>query len=207
MLPGLKPFPPTRTVVPGSQQFTSTGTFEVPEYNTLTVIINGSTGGGGGGGYCWATYHSPDPDGGGGGYYTYSYGQGQAGAAGGQSKFNSATPLIANSGGGGYGGYSSAGANGSSGTASGPSGAILTTGGSNRPVGAYGNGTGSGCSGGRGGYGGPGGQATMTWNIGDPGAPVPGETIAVTIGAGGNRATSYTTSGYGNAGVVDISWA
>jgi len=206
VLPGLKPFPPTRVVVPGWQQFTASGGFIVPEYDTLTVTINGATGGGGGGGYCTATYN-PGLDGGAGGYYTYSYQTGYAGSAGGQSKFNSSTALIANSGAGGSPGSSSAGANGSSGTASGPPGAILTTGGSNRPVGSYGNGTGSGCSGGRGGYGGAGGKAVMTWNLGDPGAPVPGETIPVTIGSGGNRSTTYSTSGYGSAGVIDVAWA
>ncbi len=197
----------------GSQNFTSSGTFTVPTYVSLTVTVNGSGGGGGGGG--------------GGAYIFYGNGgDGSAGTSGGTVSFNG--NVIGNGGGFGTGGgggtqdggggssAGSTGSNGSSGTASG--GDTNTTG-----AGA-GGGTGGGggftanpdCQqlpgGGTGGNGAAGGKAVKTYSVGQL---TPGAGITVTVGNGGTPGGGGTSAGCaasgtaGNAGTkgsVSITW-
>lgn len=191
-------------VVPGSQDFSSSGTFNVPAYNTLTVQVWGAGGGGGG----WR-------------YGAYSY----AGNPGGASSFNS--DIIANGGGGGFS------AGGAGGTASGGTtntvggtGIVGTMGNCNSGVGgaspnggaggatagasggAPGGGGASGCyinfmlSGGGGG-----GYSSKTYTAGQLSG-----TVTVVVGAGGvgggeaGAAGWPSLGGTGGNGRVYISW-
>jgi hypothetical protein len=162
-------------VTPGSQNFTAgTTNFVVPQYNTLTIWLKAAGGGGGGGG---------------------RYATGSSGATGGASSC-AVLGLTANGGGGGAGGASppgSTGANGASGNASG--GDINTTGGG--AAGGVGGINYSIPSTGRGGTGGYGGYVSKTFTYGAPGAPVPGDTISVTISgsAAGGSAQDPTDTG------------
>lgn len=169
-----------RWVTPGSQTFSSSGTFTVPRYESMSVIVNGA--GGGATGYC--------------GNDGFAHGYcGGAGAAGGNSTFGSGTPVIAYGGGG-----TSAGSNDycpPSGAASGGTGGTVTTGG--------GGAGGTGCN-----SGGAGGKVVMSWNWADSGAPGYGASISVTIGAGGAGGGGGERAGAaspGAAGSVGISWA
>jgi hypothetical protein len=114
------------------------------------------------------------------------------GADGGYSQFSSATPVKANGGGAGQA-YGGTGANGG---ASGPAGTSTTTGGG--AAGGVGGNYGSddtGWSGGNGGY------AQKTWTVGDAGAPAPGASIPVVVGAGGGGYHS------GSNGSVQAIWS
>jgi len=155
------------SVTPGSQSFTTAGSFNftVPCYNTLTVKVWG--GGGGGSGF----------------YSGYG-----AGAAGGQSKFNNA--LVANGG----SGAAASNAGGSGGSASG--GSTNTTGGAGETGGStYGGKGGDAPSGGAGGprtsssdYSGNAGSA--------PGGGGSGFFFASTIRGGGGGSGGYSTKTY-----------
>lgn len=149
---------------PGSQNFTSSGTFIVPEYTTLTVTVSGSGGTGGVG--CSRTIEA-----------SCSCTGGSNGQAGGAASFNGT--VVGNGGSGG----SDAGGTGASGAASG--GDVNTTGG-----GAVG---GAGQSGwveepcdaqppGQGGNGGAGGKAVKTYY---PGQLTVGASVSVVRNAGG----------------------
>lgn len=210
------------TIAPGSQNFTTAGSFSftvpTPCYNTLTVKVWGGGGGGGGAGGSACTN----------------------GSAGGQSKFNNA--LIANGGAGGLKSCFASGANlagGAGGTASG--GSTNTTGGAgtsrstatgpgtkggNAPGGggAGGNGSstfgggaasnGTAQGGGGGGAaslygatgGGSGGYSTKVYVTGDL---TPGASLPVVVGAGGANGVGYTSAyngGDGAIGRVTITW-
>jgi hypothetical protein len=188
----------------GTQDFTSSGSFVVPEYNTLTIWLKGPGGGGGG-------------DGAFGGMSWYPGGPGGVGAA----STVSALSLVANSGGGGGGGYyiSSTGdygtagttvygGGGSSGSASG--GDTNTTGGGSAG-GAYGDHPSYPGHGGSGGYG---GYVLKTFTYGAPGAPVPGDILSIVIGGGGAGGAKGGLSGYdygrpgspGTAGSGNATW-
>lgn len=187
--------------VSGSKSFAVPGThqFVVPQYSTLSVTVDGGSGGGGGGFDCS------------GGYTAYA--DPTSGGPGGSSSFGSATPVVSGGGGGGSrGGGSggekcfgySTGARGADGDASG--GDVNTAGG--------------GVTGGRGGLrdseggaGGNGGRSVMTWTPAKSGAPVPGSTITITVGAGGTAGTqarafppSNPAPESGKNGGVVISW-
>lgn len=208
-------------VSPGSQNYTSVGTFyfTVPNYNTLTVDCRGAGGGGSGGVVSGVT----------GGTYT-----GSPGTGGGVGRFASNTAVVGN--GANPGGIGSVvateiikagtsyadypGSNASNASGSGPAGVSLTPGGGS-PGGLGGlvngpwdstntDGTAAG------GNGGNGGRAVMTFNKGDAGAPVPGTSITVTVQSGGNAGVNNDyigsigfsrTPSAGNAASVLISWA
>lgn len=193
-------------VVPGSQDFSSSGTFVVPAYNTLTVYVAGGGGGGGSG------------------YYSGSV----AGAAGGASSFNGT--IFANGGGGGgaggmlAGSYGGAGGTASGGNVSntpgnaGTSACNATTGGSSPAGGAggwtgptYSHGTAGGAPGGGGaagcnnlgygGGGGGGGLAVHTYTAGQLSG-----NITVVVGSGGAGAQWSYYGGNGGNGGVYIEW-
>ncbi len=202
----------------GSQNFTSSGTFTVPSYGSLTVTVNGAGGGGAGGagGSAWLSS----------GEYcnsaTNPYALGGSGGSGGASSFASSVTVSGGSGGGGSGGQyaSQNGSAGSSGTASG--GDTNTTGGGSGGGGGGAGGNGSQASGGSGGSGGAGGKAVKTWASGGAGAPTTGQNITVTVGSGGSGGAGspagsidpfcggYTSDGSngsgGTAGSVSITW-
>ena len=195
----------------GSQNFTSSGTFTVPSYGTLTVTVNGAGGGGGGAAGVSSIVGQKC------GKYCYTY-IGVAGVSnggtGGGSSFN--TMVVGNGGGGGVKapGTSSGGSSGSSGTASG--GDTNTTGG-----GASGGSGPNNCNGyggvslGAAGGGGAGGRAVQTYAAGDL---TVGAGITVTVGSGaggggggvganpGGGSCTGSTGGTGTAGNVSITW-
>lgn len=174
----------------GSQTFTSSGTFYIPDYATLSVTVNGAGGGEGGGS---------------GDVYGCSCGKscttccggvsGSAGSSGTVSSFNSS--VIGNGGGGGGGGASCS--NGSNGTASG--GDTNTTGGGA----SGGTGSSNGCAGGAG------GKAIKAYSIG---AFATGTAVTVVVGtggaggAGGGDATCGIgpNGATGSSGSVAITW-
>jgi hypothetical protein len=163
-----------------SQTFTSSGTFTVPSYVTLTVTVKGAGGGGGGGKNCCLA------------------GSGGTGVTGGNSSFNST--VVGNGGAGGTGGTQPTpnGSTGASGTASG--GDTNTTGG-----GAAGGVGGSGTQA-SGGSGGPGGLAVKTYSFG---GLTQGSSISVVVGAGGAGgagADGGSTGGTGTDGSVVVTW-
>jgi len=178
-------------VVPGNTVIT--GDWVVPLYNSLTIEVRGAGGGGGGG------------------HIDSAFVPGSYGGTGGQgteTKFDSTTPLIATGGyGGGGGGYCQGvhGCGGGTGGNGGGSGGTVTVGGGS--AGGAG-GPRSGSSPGRnGGPGGQGGKVTHSWNVGDAGAPVPGTTIHVVIGAGGAGAGGGGGTGdNGAAGWIGAAW-
>lgn len=183
-----------------TETFGSNATFNVPlSYSSISVEVRGGSGGGGGGG----------------GLGDYLCCNGAAGGAGGQSKFNSATPVIANGGNSGGGGGGSnctyagaAGAAGAAGSASG--GDTNTTGGGL----AGGTGGASLTEGGNCGYSGAGGvggasaKAIKTWSYGSAGAPTPGTNISVTVGGAGSGGAggSGNAGSPGTAGSVVVTW-
>jgi len=200
----------------GSQNFTSSGTFTVPSYGTLTVTVNGA--GGRAGGAAGITSNS---DGGKGCLQSLAP-AGSSGGTGGGSSFN--TTVVGNGGTGGTGGYSTSA--GSAGTASG--GDTNTTGGGAAGGGATNNGTPtiSGCGNyygywglnGTSGAGGAGGRAVKTYAAGDL---TVGAGITVIVGSGGgsgaggvgNQYCAYggsvctgNTGNAGTAGNVSITW-
>ncbi len=187
MLPGMIPFNLThRVIVPGTSNFTSPGTFsfEVPDYDTLTVSVSG-----GGGGGSTSAYNTGGDNG--------EMINGQSGGSGDASRFRSSVDVVGGGGGGGIRGYWTTDPGwvivparpGSPGTASG--------GDENK--------TGGGANGG--GNGGAGGLAVKTWALGDRGAPVPGETITVVVGNGGSGARILLGRRDGKSGSIAISWA
>lgn len=217
--------------VAGSITITSDTTWEVPNYETITVTCYGGGAGGGGGGANEG----------------FSYGSwGGQGGFGGQTSFGSSTPMIAYGGIGGQGGSDvgygptngdpggaqygttkwglcrpgAASAGASAGVVGGhplywpllpgptpdtisvTGGTITATGGG--PGGAAGAGSGNGGT--IGGNGGPGGLVSVTWNVNDAGAPQPQSTIPVVVGGaggGGDRATDSGAVGqYGKDGTA-----
>lgn len=182
----------TAGVTPGSQTYSSAGTytFTVPAFNTLTVTVKGAgSGGGGGGASCL------------GGYGCYEVG-GSGGNNGGNSSFNA--NVI------GGGGTSS------NGTASGGD-TNTTGGGSAGGSGGSGNGASYGygtCSASTGANGKPGGMAVKAYTTGQL---TGGGSITVVVGAGGSGGGGGSCSyGYGSingnsgsngtVGNVAISW-
>lgn len=198
-IPGFAPAPKfigaEREVNPGSQAWSSPGTysFTVPAFHTLSVIVKGAGGGGGGGGAS---------------FYGYVY-YGGVGGVGGQSSFG--PNLIAAGGAGGpvSGTYydmspRSPGANGQ-----GSGGDTNTTGGGANP-GSYGYNFSLPFYydyGGNGGYGGRADKAYL------PEALAFGSTVQIVVGAGGVAGTQ-TLSPWGGSlptagqpGSVEISWS
>lgn len=169
-----------RWVTPGSQSFYSSGTFVVPRYEYLTVVI--TAGGGGATGYC--------------GNDGFAYGYcGGAGGGGGSSAFYGPTHVVAyGGGGGGNGGQDYCPPSGASG---GGSGGSVSIGG-----GAEG---GYGCN-----RGGNGGYVSKTWNWTEGDAPAYGSLIGVTIGGGGGGGgggeNAPAASG-GGSGSCIINWS
>lgn len=180
-------------VVPGSQSYTVTGTYQflVPNYNTLTVTVRG------------------------GGAQGYEYGPGNAGGA---SSFNG--NVIANGGqspvntdAGGAGGTASGGDQ----NYTGESGALGTITGGTGGAGANGGGAGGTDNKGAGVAPGGGGAGGVIYFVGAPGGGgggcavktytsglVVGSLVEVIVGAGGAGAPA--SGGAGARGQVDISW-
>lgn len=177
------------TVTPGSQAYTTPGsyTFIVPAYNTLTVTVAGA-GGGGGGGEGRVTR------------YTYA---GTAGTAGGLSTFNGSVFGYGGGGGGGGNGSSAAGSNGY-----GAGGTTNTTGGG--ASGGTGGNYSSGLTSGAGGPGGNGGESVQSYSKGDF---TVGTNISILVGSGGGGGApgmdsfgGATAGGNGSDGSVTITW-
>lgn len=187
-------------VVPGSQTFTSSGTFTVPAFNSLTVTVKG--GGSGGQGGNGASY----PCG-----YSSCSNPGGAGGSGGNSSFNGTV-------------FGNGGVFGANGTAS---GGDTNTAGAGAAAG--GGGTGGcrsyGCGystcttcGSNGSAGNPGGQSVKTYT---PAMLTGGSSISVVVGGGGaggaggcySYGCGYSSctscagnGGNGTAGSVAITW-
>jgi hypothetical protein len=228
-------------VIPGNTSFTSAGTysFTVPNYNTMTVTAKGAGGGGGSGRlYVW-TYATG---------IVVIYGGGGA-SAGGNTTFGSSINAY-----GGLGGfYYTTGGPGRPGSPTGAGSPMFTElndayfnkggeGGSTITIGGGSSGGAAGI-GGRAGYyayqiqnwnasdytgryGGTGGLVSNVWNNGGAGAPTPGQTVTIVVGAGGAASATGVydlgtssgpgvsgnypgTSGVGSAGSsgsVSISW-
>jgi hypothetical protein len=164
-----------RWVVANSQTFSSSGTFSVPRYATITVQLWGGGGGSGGGG----------------GNDSWAYGyNGGAGTAGGTTSFASGTAMNAYGGGAGGPGY-----NGGAGTEDGPYTTKTDGGGASGGAGVPGNnGYASGGAGGAGGY------ISKTWAYNDAGAPAWFSNITVTIGGGGSGGGAGENAPGGNGG-------
>ncbi len=181
----------TQGVVPGSQNFTSSGSFTVPAYNTLTVTVRGSGSGGSGGGSAY-------PCG-----YSWCYPGGSGGGAGGAATFN--TTLIGN---GGSWGAQGTGSGGDTNTTGGGAAGGGGGGPGCRPWG-YGSVCGSS---GSSGY--AGGRAVKAYT---PAMLTGGASVPVVVGnggaGGGGGCASYGYSsicggsgGTGTKGDVAISW-
>lgn len=195
MLPFLKRIGGPRIVVPGSQSYTTPGTytFNVPAFNTLTVTVN--AGGGGGGGY--SNGHPEMYNGGNGGNSSFASVSAEGGLGGAvcvalysdiHNQFPNGSP------GGSSGGDSNFTGTGGAG-GQGYKSASYDLGSDSY---AYGDA----------GYGGAGGRSVKTYIAGALGA-----TVTVVVGAGGaaggvaNTAgiTQYPTAGAN--GAVLISWS
>ena len=163
--------------------------FLVPNYNSsLTVQIRGTTGGGGA---ARSINGSTSPT---------------NGTAGGDTSFAAATPLvISGSGGGRGGGFGVTGQKGTAGVISGFTGSGIGQG-PNRILGGLG-------ATGTNGNGGEGGDQTAnpwgkTYTRGAAGSPVPGTTIEVRVGAGGQNGDPDLSGVYdGQNGSVYIFWS
>lgn len=222
---------PRAPVTAGSQSVTATGAFIVPEYNTLTVTLYGAGGEGGGysatgvaGGATSIASLGLTANGGAGG--TYASGNGVGGAGGTASGGTTNTTGNAGSNGSYSSGTSSTGGNGGHG----PDGSGRGTGGVDTSTsgGATGGTAGSaatqpGAGGGgegcfwqaydgkvfadyhvTGGGGGGGGKCVKTYALGAGGSPVPGDSLSVTVGAGGSGTAK---GGDGYRGQADFSWS
>ena len=201
----------------GSQTFTSSGTFLVPVYGTLPVIVDGGGGGGGGLGYS-AVGGQPGGNGGssqfagvisggggGGGRAPWSdqYGAGGAGGSASGGDINT-SGNAGSSGGSGYGGHGGASAGGALG-GSGASG-CYGCGGSPGSSGGGGGGGGGSYPYQNGGGGGGGARSQKTYASG---LLTVGSAIAVTVGAGGYSGAGGSIGGPGGAGAsgqISISW-
>lgn len=176
-------------VNPGSQTFSTPGTFTftVPLYNSLTVTVNGAGGGGGGANlyYVVTYYYAPS----GITYKGYRAAGPTTGGAGGNSSFNSTVI-----GDGGGGGVTGSGSDGTAGSASG--GDTNTTGGGA----AGGPKPSSGLEVAVSRPGGPGGRAVKTYALG---ALTVGAGISVVVGAGG---TGGGGDNPGSNGSVVVTW-
>lgn len=221
MLPGVSFFT-GQNVTPGSNTYTTAGTysFTVPPFNTMTVELWG--GGGGGGGY-------GDP--GAGSYASGAY----FGATGVQTYFNAST--YANGGGGGQnagtsnGGGVAFGAGGTGGSAAGLTVATAGNSGGSGPASSTGagapNGGGStsvnsqnGTAPGGGGAGyfystggkfpavtGGGGSGGYAKSIFTPSTLTPGQTLSLVVGAGGLALTGCAQNGGNGAdGKMIVTW-
>lgn len=192
--------------IPGSQDYTTPGTyaFIVPVYNTLTVTVDGAGGGGAGelsaavaGGN--SSFNGTVIAGGGGAGSTAAAGASSA-ASGGDSNLGGAPGQIIFS--GGNGGSAASGASGGTGSGNNNTSA--------QPGGFPGGGGGA-CTYGvtNGGGGGGGARAVKTYTIGQL---APGSSITVIVGQGGARGNSAANSGNwangnGGTGRVQISWS
>ncbi|MBN9068650.1 MAG: hypothetical protein J0H60_19975 [Rhizobiales bacterium] len=177
-------------ITAGSQTFNNNGTFTVPNYNTMTVTVNGAgCGGGGSTGDTLAgnTDHGvPGDDGG----------------TGGQSAFGFSPSPTANGGTGGKGGTAAgAGADGSN---AGGSNGTVTSGG-----GGAGGAAGTAIQELSGGHGGNGGKVVKTYAVAS--GPVPGSNVSITVGASGAPGASHgsggSPGGAGAKGSVTVSWS
>lgn len=155
-----------------------TSSFTIPNYNTLTFIVQG----GGGGGY---GYDLGDTGGDGGTSSIIASWGGTWISATGGGGCTSATPGAGGSGGGQYdvsGGGGSGGSNQGDGGEHGGNGASGAAGGARGSPGSW-------PSGGGGGYGGPGGggggYASSNWTPGS-GGPWPGQVVTINVGGGGS---------------------
>lgn len=157
-------------------------TFTVPIYTQMTMTVRGGTGGGGA---ARSINGSTSPT---------------NGFAGGDSVFESATPVFSGgSGGGGGGGFGVNGQVGTAGVSSGPAGSVAT--------GALSPGSGAAGPNGNGGPGGLSSARVMTFTRGAAGSPVPGTTIQVRIGAGGQSGDPDLGIPFdGKDGDVTIGW-
>lgn len=191
---------------PGSQSFSSSGTFTVPEYNTLTVECWGGGGGGGGDGT----------------------GQGN-GSSGSASRFAAPTGTLTANGGaggeyagpGGPGGTATGGTTNTAGQAGGTRTSAASGKGGDSPNGGTGGASitsvaagragqvpGGGGSGGRnstapGSGGGGGGYVARTYASGDL---TVGSQIAVTVGTGGSGDSAAYSGGDGARGRCLMTW-
>ncbi len=136
-------------VTPGNQTFSSSGTFSVPAFHSLTVYVYGGGGGGGGGGI----------------------NSNSLGDDGGDSSFGSPTAVIARGGKGGEG-RNAGGDGGAGGTAQG--GSTNTAGGAGENHGTGANNYGGAGGDGAGPDGGDGGDRTLSIGQGDDGSIVGG---------------------------------
>lgn len=190
-------------VVPGTYDNGTPGTHYVtiPAYTTLTVTVWGA----GGGGAASGTYSNISYDGGNSAFYAPGYTLvGYGGGRGGNIYF------AGGAGGGASGGVSnwSGGAGGTGFT--GGAGAQGGAGGAGEAAaGGWPGGGGGAISGGSGYAGGGGGCTQRTFTVGEPGAPVPGNTYTVVVGAGGaaSAAGGYYGGGPGGNGRVCLSWS
>lgn len=173
----------TSPVTPGSQSFSSSGTFTVPTYSVLTVTIKGGSGGGSGGSSN-VTQGNPGSAGTAssfGSYGTGDYGRGgTVSAAGAAGAGSDGTPA------GGAAGAGNVGANGNAGGASGKTVVQLTN-----PISS---GTG------------PAIGAAITVTVGAGGVGGSGGTGVILIPAGGIPIFAGR-GGDGSVGVVTIEWA
>lgn len=165
-------------VVPGSQSYTTPGTytFSVPAFNTLSVIVSAGGGGGGGSPYCPGRTMIP----------------GSSGGVGGTSSFAGGVFGYGGSGGGG-GAWN--GSNGAAGSAAGGDTNTAGGGASGGAGGVWGR-----YSGGRGGNG---GLSTKTYNSDSFSV---GSQIAVVVGSGGSGGGGCSSGASGASGSVVITW-
>lgn len=221
-----------------TQTFTSSTTYTVPsEYNQIIVRVWGAGGGGGGtpardiagtaGGQSRALGAGIDliaRGGGVGGNGTSTTDTGGAGGAGGTASGGNSANITGGAGahgqvggfyGGGNGGKGGNGANGGTGGAGGavwPFNSPTSIPGDGGIPGGGGGGAGNSASagGGTAGGGGGGGYSESVWNWGAVGAPTPGGSISLTIGAGG-RGNYQTNISYGGGdgarGQIQISYS
>lgn len=175
----------------GSASFTTPGTytFTTPAYGTLTVDVKGAGGGGGAPILYWGFARG----------YDGSY-----------SQFGSATPVFGGGGGGWFSTYGypppsipgTAAGGDSNTTGGGAAGGTNTTQGVNFDCSQYEE-SWNNCRGGNG------GRAVKTWESGAQGAPAPGSSISVVVGAGGQGSNTNGTYNGGNPGThgsVIVSW-
>ena len=191
-------------VVPGTSNYTSVGsyTWVCPKYNSITIRVWGGGASGkelilDGANGSQSKFHTTLTSGGGIG------GVLKNGGAGGSTSGGASGSSV-----GGAGGASSGSNGGRGGHA--PSGGTGGAGGTSTTSGKNGNAPGGGGGGGAtsvgdgGGGGGSGGYTTRTYNLGDSGAPVPGNSYSVVVGAGG---ASSGNNGAGATGRVTITWS
>jgi hypothetical protein len=196
-------------VTPGSQTYSTAGTysFTIPNYNSLTVRVWGAGGGGG--------FTGDDGNAGGvsraGTVTANGGGAGRSSGAGGAGGTASGGTTNTTGDAGGPGREGGSSPNGGSGGAAGSGGTASTCVGAPHHGGAPGGGGAAGCmqtkGGGAvsGGGGGGGGYSTRTYTAGDL---TPGVNLSITVGTGGAAAASsgIYTAGRGAAGRVTITW-